>query len=319
MEKEIYSLLKNLYTKNFKTSNDSNNITNIVINEFTNIYFNKYKEFLFENALIYSIRKNNNYINMFNVYNLVHKLNYDMKFQLLTVEYAIYNIYDKLVKNINCDDKIKKEYKDIFKYKNVKLESITNKYRKIILKLVELNEDKEIYEILYAVFNTTNYDNDLINIGKGVLNKNNLKTYKSILIRLILSDNFLHLKSLEKEEELDKRINEINQMYNNDEEYIESEEFKYNYDEVEELQIIEDKLISDDDRNILLFIEDFIDNNHIDIDILKKIKINIYNNFVWYNIDVSLQSYDIDNIKEYSDIVKKIKRINPLFILDIYN
>ena len=262
---------------------------------FNQKYFNQYKECLLKNAAIYAIKTNDTkYIKLFNNKNIKELIKEDILVRAIISRNAIYNIIYKQNKNINIDIETINNNKELFNklMPTSKIDNINNIYRNIIMDYLSKFDDKKNEYILEQILITNNYDNDLLDNYKDI---NDIKLFKYILLKIILSDTYLYLKSLEYEELLDEEINNIkNEFYNEDNELIEG-------------------LLDKIDTEIINFIENL---NKIKLPNSNRLRYNLYNKFIIYNKFINSHNYDLDNIKENEESIKTLKKINPIYFLD---
>ena len=180
---------------------------------------------------------------------------------------------------------------------NEEIYSITYIYRKIILNFLKKFNNNEYEFILDDLLLTNKYYKALINTNYNI-NKKNIKEFKHILIRIIISDIYLQIKSLEKDEELDKYLNNIKSEYLNV-----NNEFK------------EESLLNNMDINILNFIEKY---NYF-LPNIKEYRLYIYTKFIIYNNFFNEHTYDLENIIDDKNTIKKLEKINPCYFLDYLN
>jgi len=306
METEIYDIIKKIiYEQSINKLYDDkaeffeypikiDKITFDVLDIFNNLYFNKYKECLIHNAAIYAIEKNDTkYINLFDKNNIDKLINNDRVIRAMITQRAFYNIYSKIKNNQNNDIKIKNNNIELYNKlnRNYKIETLTKKIRQIILNFINNynNSDKEI--LLDLILTTDKLDNDLLNYD-NFLNIENLKLYKTMLFKIILSDNYLYLKSTEKDisiEYYNEYNEELDEEITDDEDYIENM-----------------------DKQILNVLEN---NNLYELQ-NEELRLILYNNFIIYNVLLSEQKEDYENIKEDKNKIKTLKKINPIYFLD---
>lgn len=327
MEEKLLELIMNIYINSKYTEMYNNKVKdfnlhveinddisfNILI-DFNNKYFDKYKIILFENALIYALYTNNKeYLNHLKENENKDPLNSNLLFQTMTTKLAYKNLYNKYINNINYDKKIKDKYFNIFdKYKYMdekNIETITSLYRKILLNYLNKYSMEDTEIILDNFINSNILDKDFINNSNGIININNLPYYKYMITKLIFSDNYLHLKSLEKEE-----YDSMNDYSKNELDYDEDD---YEYDFEEKNLEKEDELLTEIDNKILDYIETSLTNKTLILPADEELRLNIYAKFIAYNLYLCNFKYDFENIKEDTDTIKKLKKINPVYMLDL--
>lgn len=174
--------------------------------------------------------------------------------------------------------------------KNYNIEFITKKLRKIILSFLN-NYNTSDCEVLLDLFFTSDIlDNKIIKYN-AFFNENNLKYYKNLLFKIILSDNYLYLKSTQKDI--------IIEYYDVNNEQLE--------DEIDE----DNDFVHYMDEKILNILEN---NDLYEID--EEMRLNLYSNFIVYNVLLSEQKQDYENIKDDKNAIKTLKKLNPIYFLD---
>jgi len=172
----------------------------------------------------------------------------------------------------------------------MEIEVITKKIRKTIINFLN-NYDNSDYEIILDMILTTDKLDDKLIQYDNFFNKNNINRYKNLLYKIILSDNYLYLKSTKKDILIQYEI-ENNSDYNE-------------FDEENELmQYIDQEIINILEENDLYKMNDY------------EIRLILYSNFIIYNILLSEQKEDYENIKDDENGVKTLKKINPIYFLD---
>jgi len=298
MESEIYEIIKKIIYDETKKNIDITGIDKIpfdILNVFNDMFFDKYKECLLHNAAINAIYKNDlNYINLFNNTNINFLIQNDKTIRAKITQRALYNINKKIRTNINDDIYIKEKNNKIYNsLTNVySLETLSMIYRKIILNYLKNFNDPEHELILDILLFSNNLDNDLIK-QTDFITKEDLKHFKKILFRIILSDNYIYLKSLEKD--LEKDMDNLENI---------DDDFDDDFD---------DEYLIDNDKEIIYFIEygnfEILNNNDL--------RLNLYRNFIIYNILLNEQKEDFLNIKDDKETIRTLKKVNPLFLLDL--
>ena len=263
---------------------DFDNIPFNILVDFTKEYFEKFKDTLFENALIYTLEHNeNNYLNHIkkNEININNISNQEITFMAITCNYAIKNIFNKIINKIDNSKNIKKMNPNYFNLLN-KYTFISNLYRNTTLELLNLvNTKKEQAEILDILLYKEDLDHIIIH-KLNFLNSENIKTFKTLLKRLILADNYLFFKSFEI----------VDELCNEDEKY----ENSFNYD-------------------ILGYIEECLDINRLIMPKDTDLRHEIYDMFITYNQFIDNKNYDLDNLKKEGHALNLIK-INPFSYIE---
>ena len=293
-----------------------NKINFKVLSDFNEQYFNKFEQLIIENAILYALKnkdKFNYYLDFIenNINNLSEELNENVIIKIKTTELAFYNIQNKEDK---IDNELKEKYSDLFNKINllyINLNPITTVYRNIIMDFIDVGDDMNKERLLDTIFYTSNYDNYLISVSKGVLNSNNIELYKYILIRLILSDNYLYIESLLKEDEYDEHLKELKIEYQ-----INTDFNDYQNEYEDESNNIEN-VYKEINLEILNFIKNNIFLNKFSLPKDDEIRYQIYMNFITYNEYTFEREYDFDTIKNDDEKVLNLKKINPLYKIDL--
>ena len=222
------------------------------------------------------------------------------RFRVTITRFAFYNLKRKIILNIDNDERIKNSNKNIFYnlYNVYKINTITSIYRKILLDFLKKFNSDDLEIILDDILTTNKYDNELIK-SNDFLNRNNIIQFKCFIIRVILSDNYIDIKSTEKDIVLYDEL-----FIDEDEEDFE-DEFDYEDDPIDLI-----------DEQIVNYIEN-LKGAYLPNDI--ELRYYLYNRFVMYNIYVKEQKFDIESIKDDSETIKVLKKINPHYYLDIIN
>lgn len=321
-----------------------------ILYDFKEQHYEAYKNILIENAFIYSYLVNdNNFKDYFieSINEIDDKIEDDIFFQMKICEYGIKHTFNKTYDKNTDESKIREEYKNIFKVlenKDTKLYSITNIYRKFIIDyLKNFKDDFEI--VLDEILSTTNIDKDLINCSNGLLNESNIKNFKSILYRLILTDNFIYIENVlnagdeydylfEPEIVTKDSFKDYSRTKFKDDEFDEDEvedEYDEEYDEDEHLNEFEDKEYTEEDIkqdqeivneiniNIMNYIKECIENDRYLLPKDDEIRYNLYSIFFTYNDYDTDRKLDIENISENKESIKALKKLNPLYLMDLIN
>jgi len=263
---------------------DFDNIPFNILVDFTKEYFEKFKDTLFENALIYALEYNeNNYLKHIkkNEININNISNQEITFMAITCNYAIKNIFNKIINKIDNSKNIKKINPDYFNLLN-KYTFISNLYRNITLEILNLlNTKEEKLKVLDVILNREELDHVIIH-KLNFLNSENIKTFKSLLKRLILADNYLFFKSFE----VDDQLCDENEKY----------ETGFNY-------------------HILEYIEECLENNKFLMPKDKDLRHEIYYMFISYNQFIDNKNYDLENLKKEGYALQLIK-INPFSYIE---
>lgn len=306
--KELYKLayvskLNQLYQNkeiNFEFPISIEELSFDVLLDYNKEHFNKNKYILLKNALEYIIYTNNQkYINIFNDNNkeLNKLINDEVVFRANITNFAFKNIKNKL-NNLYKDEEIINKNKELFNktcnYYSVN--SYGNICRKIILDFIsKFNNNEEI--ILDNILLTKKYDEKLINYSEEFLNKNNINEFKNFISRIILFDNYLHIKSME--------------IYNEDDDlniYDDIVDFDDEYDEIPLMN-----------KEILNYIDECLELNSLSLPEDTELRLNMYIYFITYNTYIDDKNFDLENIKDDNTNIKILKKINPLYLIDFIN
>ena len=293
-----------------------------VLNLFNESYFDKYKETLLENALVYAIEtKNKRYLNFIkeNLSKIKEMTSSEFSFKLKTTELAFKNISSKsFIKNdyfeINPNlnkktiEKNKELFNDIQK-SFAKIESISNYYLNIILDFISNFSYANQEEQLNKFINTKELDKMVMK--KYNLSNEDLNFLKVFTVRKILADNFIEITVFNYEDELDEKLHNIDSSYHYDSE----EEFDDNINFFGENDAIEE----DYDNKTLDFIEKCVASNNYVLPNDNHLRIYMINNFLSYNDqnDQNDKSYEIQTIESDKKLLKTLKQINPLYKFDL--
>ena len=303
-----YPLKLNLST-NYKT-----------ILDFNDKYFDKYEYTLLINAIIYNLEHNPNsrLLNDLknNINNIREYINSSLILRAKIIQDAISNIKlisykDKGKIKINKDPNLKviNNYKAIFDKINeqyINVNSITEIYRKTLFKFLDVYNR---YDITYYlnVFLTSNKLDKAFLQNNNLITKDNLFEYKRTLIRMILSDNYLIIESDLHEKDIDDLITDIKLNY-----YDEDNDDCEDEDEVEEeIRDLEN------DKEILEFITNCIENNTYCLPKNNRIKNMMLENFIDYN-NINSKEYEISVVEENKEKKLNLIKINPLYKLDLF-
>lgn len=314
-----------------------------ILHDFKEQHYEVYKNILIENAFIYSCLINDSKFKDYfieSINEIDDKIEDDIFFQMKVCEYGIKHIFNKTYDKNTDETKIREEYKNIFstlEKKDTKFYSITNIYRNFIVEyLKKYKEDFEI--VLDEILSTTNFDKDLINSSNGLLNESNIKNYKTILYRLILTDNFIYIENVlnagddydylfEPEIVTKDSFKDYSRTKFKDEEYDEDElEIEDEYeDELEDEEYTEEdikqdqEIVNEININIMNYIKECIENNRYTLPKDDEIRYNLYSIFFTYNDYDTDRKMDIENISEDKENIKILKKLNPLYLMDLIN
>ena len=303
-----YPLNLNLST-NYKT-----------ILDFNDKYFDKYEYTLLINAIIYNLEHNPNsrLLNDIknNINNIREYINSSLILRAKIIQDAISNIKlisykDKGKIKINKDPNLKviNNYKALFDKINeqyINVNSITEIYRKTLFKFLDVYNRYDITYYLNVFLTSNNLDKAFLQ-NNNLITKDNLFEYKRTLIRMILSDNYLIIESDLHEKDIDDLITDIKLNY-----YEEDNEDYKDEDEVEEeIRDLEN------DKEILEFITNCIENNTYCLPKNNRIKNMMLENFIDYN-NINSKEYEISVVEENKEKKLNLIKINPLYKLDLF-
>lgn len=289
-----------------------------VLNLFNVSFFDKYKETLLKNALVYAIEtKNKGYLNYIkeNLSRIKEVASNEFSFKLKTTELAFKNISSKsFIKNDSFEFNPDLNKKTIEKNKELfneiqksfaKIESISNYYLNIILDFISNVPYENQEEQLNKFINTKELDT--IVMKKYNLRNEDLSFLKIFTVRKILADNFIEITIFNYEDALDEKLHDIDSSYHYD-----SEEKFGDFDYFGENVDIEE----DYDNKTLDFIEKCVVSNNYVLPSDNHLRFYMINNFLSYNDDNN-KSYEIETIESNKKLLKTLKQINPLYKFDL--
>lgn len=295
-----------------------------VLTDFNAKYFDKYQYILLNNALVYALKHNNKDYLVFvkeHKNNLKNKLKNEMIFRIKTIELGYKNLINKFYVNNYKDEDIINENKKLFEKLNeisIKKETINQVYKNIIFNLINNTYDNKV-ELLNHILSTNDFDKNIIELSNGIIEKNDINYFKSIITRLILGDVFLHIQSVYLEEEFD---NDIDNLYNSyyKEEYDNNEyEEELDYDDYDDYDDEDlDEFEKEIDMKILKHIENCVNNNIYVLPKNKDVRFDILSYFLIYNTytDTSDRNFDIETVEKDKEKKLILKKINPLYKFD---
>lgn len=305
--KKITNLISNyLYINNLNSTNkiDIINIPKDIVDNFIDKYFNQYEETLIKNSLIYALSNEKKdylklYLNNQTNFNEYLKLNNEQK--LITTRYALQNIYTKIVNNINNDNQIIESNPNYFK-DNYDYIFITELYRMLLLELINPKLDNDVYNTLDQIFYTNKLDKEIIK-QFCTFTKQDLYLFKKIVIRFLLSDNFVYFESLKYDLETEEELS-----LENEDEFIEELDEDFNIEGIQEYEV-------EVDDEILDYIYECIENNTFILPEDNDLRYRIYETFIKTNVDIVNKQYDLINIEDNNKTLE-LKKINPLYLLE---
>ena len=282
------------------------------LNEFDTKYYSVYKETLILNSIIFALKHNNNfYINY--IKDNISSIDDNTFLKQTTILYAIKNILDnsKIINNKIVFDntsnnkyiKRNKELIDKLKLDSMKIYTINKLYREELLKFLSARKNQDIAEFLDKFLNTTELDTRFLSYTKVIKDKD-LLSFKYYLIRLILSDNYLFIESDFMEQDTISYIDEFNEKYNIDMEDLNDEEL----DDIEYIK---------ESEEIINHIKSCLEDNYYTLPIEDTTRLNMLENFINYNYQSFSKEYEILNIESDEEKKLNLRKINPLYRLDL--
>ncbi len=282
------------------------------LNEFDTKYYSVYKETLILNSIIFALKHNNNfYINY--IKDNISSIDDNTFLKQTTILYAIKNILDnsKIINNKIVFDntsnnkyiKRNKELIDKLKLDSMKIYTINKLYREELLKFLSTRKNQDIAEFLDKFLNTTELDTRFLSYTKVIKDKD-LLSFKYYIIRLILSDNYLFIESDFMEQDTISYIDELKEKYNIDMEDLNDEEL----DDIEYIK---------ESEEIINHIKSCLEDNYYTLPIEDTTRLNMLENFINYNYQSFSKEYEILNIESDEEKKLNLRKINPLYRLDL--
>lgn len=282
------------------------------LNEFDTKYYSIYKETLILNSIIFALKYNNNfYINY--IKDNISSIDDNTFLKQTTILYAIKNILDnsKIINNKIVFDntsnnkyiKRNKELIDKLKLDSIKIYTINKLYREELLKFLSTRKNQDIAEFLDKFLNTTELDTRFLSYTKVIKDKD-LLSFKYYIIRLILSDNYLFIESDFMEQDTISYIDELKEKYNIDMEDLNDEEL----DDIEYIK---------ESEEIINHIKSCLEDNYYTLPIEDTTRLNMLENFINYNYQSFSKEYEILNIESDEEKKLNLRKINPLYRLDL--
>lgn len=282
------------------------------LNEFDTKYYSVYKETLILNSIIFALKHNNNfYINY--IKDNISSIDDNTFLKQTTILYAIKNILDnsKIINNKIVFDntsnnkyiKRNKELIDKLKLDSMKIYTINKLYREELLKFLSTRKNQDIAEFLDKFLNTTVLDTRFLSYTKVIKDKD-LLSFKYYIIRLILSDNYLFIESDFMEQDTISYIDELKEKYNIDMEDLNDEEL----DDIEYIK---------ESEEIINHIKSCLEDNYYTLPIEDTTRLNMLENFINYNYQSFSKEYEILNIESDEEKKLNLRKINPLYRLDL--
>lgn len=282
------------------------------LNEFDTKYYSVYKETLILNSIIFALKHNNNfYINY--IKDNISSIDDNTFLKQTTILYAIKNILDnsKIINNKIVFDntsnnkyiKRNKELIDKLKLDSMKIYTINKLYREELLKFLSTRKNQDIAEFLDKFLNTTELNTRFLSYTKVIKDKD-LLSFKYYIIRLILSDNYLFIESDFMEQDTISYIDELKEKYDIDMEDLNDEEL----DDIEYIK---------ESEEIINHIKSCLEDNYYTLPIEDTTRLNMLENFINYNYQSFSKEYEILNIESDEEKKLNLRKINPLYRLDL--
>ena len=282
------------------------------LNEFDTKYYSIYKETLILNSIIFALKYNNNfYINY--IKDNISSIDDNNFLKQTTILYAIKNILDnskiinnKIIFDNTTNNKYIKRNKDLIdklKLNSMKIYTINNLYREELLNFLSTRKNQDIAVFLDKFINTTELDKRFLSNSKVIENKD-LLSFKYYIIRLIISDNYLFIESEFMEEDTISYIDELKDKYNIDIENL-------NDEELDDIEYIEES------EEIINHIKSCLEDNYYILPTDDTTRLNMLENFINYNYQSFTKEYEILNIESDEEKKLNLRKINPLYRLDL--
>lgn len=282
------------------------------LNEFDTKYYSIYKETLILNSIIYALKYSDNFFINY-IKDNVSSIDDNTFLKQTTILYAIKNILDnsKIINNKIVFDntsnnkyiKRNKELIDKLKLDSMKIYTINKLYREELLKFLSTRKNQDIAEFLDKFLNTTELDTRFLSYTKVIKDKD-LLSFKYYIIRLILSDNYLLIESEFMEQDTISYIDELKEKYNIDMEDLNDEEL----DDIEYIK---------ESEEIINHIKSCLEDNYYTLPIEDTTRLNMLENFINYNYQSLTKEYEILNIESDEEKKLNLRKINPLYRLDL--
>lgn len=282
------------------------------LNEFDTKYYSIYKETLILNSIIYALKYSDNFFINY-IKDNVSSIDDNNFLKQTTILYAIRNILDnsKFINNKIVFDnttnnkyiKRNKELIDKLKLNSMKIYTINNLYREELLNFLSTRKNQDIAVFLDKFINTTELDKRFLSNSKVIENKD-LLSFKYYIIRLIISDNYLFIESEFMEEDTISYIDELKDKYNIDIENL-------NDEELDDIEYIEES------EEIINHIKSCLEDNYYILPTDDTTRLNMLENFINYNYQSFTKEYEILNIESDEEKKLNLRKINPLYRLDL--
>lgn len=284
-----------------------------VITDFNDEYYLKYENTLIINAIVYALKNNKEEYLKF-VYNHINDLrivlNNELNARIHTTKYAITNIV-KSLKQINgklsFNNEINletiKDNKNIFDKIDIlftETQFITNLYRKVLFEFLEAYDRDEMSYYL-SIFLTTNRMDSMFLNNNDYIGKEELQSFKYIITRMVLQDNYITIKTELHENEISDYIDSLNNK---------SFEEELNKDEEAEINYYNNL------KETLHHIEDCLETKNFCLPQNQEMIENMLNTFIEFNY-IKCKEYEKDLIDKDKQMRLELSKINPLYKFDI--
>lgn len=284
-----------------------------VITDFNDEYYLKYENTLIINAIVYALKNNEEEYLKF-VYNHINDLrnvlNNELNARIHTTKYAITNIAKslkqingKLTFNNEINLEAIKDNKNIFDKINklfTETQIITNLYRKVLFEFLEAY-DRDDMPYYLSIFLTTNRMDSLFLNNNDYIDKEELQSFKYIIIRMILQDNYITIKTELHENEISDYIDSLN-----------NKSFEEELEEDEEAEIDYYNNL----KETLYHIENCLQTGNFCLPQSQEMIENMLNTFIEFNY-VKCKEYEKDLIDKDKQMRLELSKINPLYKFDI--
>lgn len=260
--------------------------------KFSNDLFDEFADILYQNALEWAVaNKDIKFLLAFktNKNNFKNFISDNILVKAKITQLGIKNIFKKQANEnyVQLINTLKDKYKTIFNTLAFKeVDTIINKVRKILIMFFETFDEENFNNAIEELLYSTKHDDYIISISDGLVDKKSITILKKIVKLIILEDNFIILTFARDDQSIP---------------YYEETE------DEEDLLEYENNI----DEDILDFIDECIDNKHIELPVDNVLKDEMYDNFFNY----LYTSIHDDFKEEYKDTdeMKKLKKIDPFF------
>ena len=170
-----------------------------VLRKFNKEYFNDFIETLYDNALTWAIinREKDYIIKLYNNKdNIKDLLLNNFLVQAKTTQFALKNIFKKYMNEdyIKLCDKFKNKFQKIYNDLSlIEITNIVNLTRQVLIMLLDTTDPIDHDYIIKEILDTDKYDQNIIKFSENRFDEYTLNTFKSIVERIILEDNYVVL------------------------------------------------------------------------------------------------------------------------------